>query len=147
MAARSANAVWEGDLKGGKRKVKLGSGSFEGAYSFASPFEEGKGTNPEELIGAAHAGCFSMALSAGLGRAGFTPTRIQTEARVPLEKAEDGFKISRIQLVTEAEVPGIDARKFQEEAEAAKKGCPVSKALASVPIELNAKLKTARTTS
>ena len=147
MAARSAKAVWEGDLKGGKGKVKLGSGSFEGAYSFASRFEEGKGTNPEELIGAAHAGCFSMALSAGLGRAGFTPTRIQTEARVHLEKAEDGFKISRIQLVTEAEVPGIDARKFQEEAEAAKKGCPVSKALASVPIELNAKLKTARTTS
>jgi len=147
MAVRSANAVWEGDLKGGKGKVKLGSGSFEGAYSFASRFEEGKGTNPEELIGAAHAGCFSMALSAGLGRAGFTPTRIQTEARVHLEKAEDGFKISRIQLVTEAEVPGIDARKFQEEAEAAKKGCPVSKALASVPIELNAKLKTARTTS
>ena len=139
--------MWEEELKGGKGKVKLGSGSFEGAYSFASRFEEGKGTNPEELIGAAHAGCFSMALSAGLGRAGFTPTRIQTEARVHLEKAEDGFKISRIQLVTEAEVPGIDARKFQEEAEAAKKGCPVSKALASVPIELNAKLKTARTTS
>ncbi len=108
MAARSANAVWEGDLKSGKGKVKLGSGAFEGTYSFSSRFEEGKGTNPEELIGAAHAGCFSMALSAGLGRAGFTPTRIQTEARIHLEKAEDGFKISRIQLVTEAEVPGID---------------------------------------
>ena len=107
MAARSANAVWEGDLKSGKGKVKLGSGAFEGTYSFSSRFEEGKGTNPEELIGAAHAGCFSMALSAGLGRAGFTPTRIQTEARVHLEKAEDGFKISRIQLVTEAEVPGM----------------------------------------
>ena len=147
MAVRSANAVWEGDLKGGKGKVKLGSGAFEGAYSFSSRFEEGRGTNPEELIGAAHAGCFSMALSAGLGRAGFTPTRIQTEARVHLEKAEDGFKISRIQLLTEAEVPGIDARKFQEEAEAAKKGCPVSKALAGVSIELNAKLKTATSTS
>src|SRR5438445_8977550 len=147
MSTRKATAVWEGSLKEGSGRVSLGSGAFEGAYSFRSRFEDGKGTNPEELIGAAHAGCFSMALSAGLGRAGFTPTRIQTEARVHLEKAEDGFKISRIQLVTEAEVPGIDARKFQEEAEAAKKGCPVSKALASVPIELNAKLKTARTTS
>src|SRR5881409_3709416 len=147
MPKRTAEAQWEGSLQDGKGTMRFGSGAFEGQYSFASRFEEGRGTNPEELIGAAHAGCFSMALSAGLGRAGFTPTRIQTEARVHLEKAEDGFKISRIQLVTEAEVPVIDARKFQEEAEAAKKGCPVSKALASVPIELNAKLKTARGTS
>src|SRR5918996_1230682 len=122
MPARTASARWEGGLQQGTGSIRLGSGAFEGAYSFSSRFEEGRGTNPEELIGAAHAGCFSMALSAGLGRAGFKPTRIQTEARVHLEKVEDGFKIGRIQLVTEAEVPGIDAGKFQEEAEAAKKG-------------------------
>src|SRR5213596_1003871 len=102
MPVRKAEAEWNGTLKDGSGRIKFGT--FEGAYSFASRFESGKGTNPEELIGAAHAGCFSMALSAGLGRAGFTPTRIQTEARVHLEKAEDGFKISRIQLLTEAEV-------------------------------------------
>src|SRR2546428_13529282 len=100
MAKRTASAVWEGTLREGKGTVKLGSGSFEGAYSFASRFEEGKGTNPEELIGAAHAGCFSMALSAGPGRAGFTPTPIQTEGPVHPEKAEEGFKINPITLVT-----------------------------------------------
>src|SRR5437667_5514368 len=140
MAARSANAVWEGDLKGGKGKMKLGSGAFEGAYSFASRFEEGSGTNPEELIAAAHAGCFSMALSAGLGRSGFTPKRIQTTAKVHLVKADEGFKIGKIELSTDAEVPQIDEKNFLEHAESAKKNCPVSKALAGAEIQLNARL-------
>ena len=140
MAIRSASAVWEGSLKEGKGKVKLGSGAYEGQYSFASRFEEGKGTNPEELIGAAHAGCFSMALSAGLGRSGFTPKRIQTTAKVHLEKVGEAFRITRIDLATEAEVPKIDTTMFQEHAEAAKKGCPVSAALAGVDISLNARL-------
>src|SRR5689334_14691318 len=122
MAVRSASAVWEGDLKQGKGRMRLGSGAYEGNYSFSSRFEDGAGTNPEELIGAAHAGCFSMALSAGLGRAGYTPKRIQTEAKVHLEKGDDGFKISRIELTTDAEVPGIDPNTFREQAEAAKKG-------------------------
>src|SRR5437667_8254750 len=129
MATRSANAVWAGDLKGGKGTVKLGSGAFEGAYSFSSRFEDGKGTNPEELIGAAHAGCFSMALAAGLGRAGFAPKRVATNAKVHLTKADAGFKISKIELQTEAEVPNIDDKTFQEQAETAKKNCPVSQAL------------------
>jgi osmotically inducible protein OsmC len=141
MAQRSANAVWEGDLKSGKGRMRLGSGAYEGAYSFSSRFEEGTGTNPEELIGAAHAGCFSMALSAGLGGAGFVPKSIRTEARVHLEKAADGFKISRIELQTEAEIPGIDDRTFQEQAQTAKTNCPVSKALAGVQIQLQARLK------
>jgi len=140
MPARKASAIWEGDLKAGKGKMRLGSGAYEGPYSFASRFEEGKGTNPEELIGAAHAGCFSMALSAGLGKAGFTPKRIQTEASVHLEKAAEGFKISRIELRTVGEVPNIDEKTFREQAEAAKKGCPVSKALAGVEISLDATL-------
>ncbi len=140
MPQRTANAVWEGDLKSGKGKMRLGSGAWEGPYSFASRFENGTGTNPEELIGAAHAGCFSMALSAALGQSGFAPKRVQTRATVHLEKAEDGFRISRIDLQTEAEVPGIDLHRFQEQAESAKKNCPVSKALAGVNIQLQAKL-------
>ncbi|PYV89144.1 MAG: peroxiredoxin [Acidobacteria bacterium] len=140
MPARTASAVWEGSLREGKGKMKLGSGAFEGAYSFTSRFEEGTGTNPEELIGAAHAGCFSMALSAGLGRSGFTPKRIQTTAKVHLIKAEDAFKIGKVELSTEAEVPQIDEKTFLEHAEGAKKNCPVSKALAGVEIQLNARL-------
>jgi len=140
MPERTAHAVWEGSLQEGKGKMKLGSGAFEGAYSFASRFADGTGTNPEELIGAAHAGCFSMALSAGLGRAGFNPKRVQTDAKVHLVKADAGFKINKIELKTEAEVPGIDEKTFQEQAEAAKKGCPVSQALAGVEIQLNARL-------
>ena len=140
MATRTANAVWEGGLKDGKGKMKLGSGAYEGAYSFASRFENGAGTNPEELIAAAHAGCFSMALSAGLGKSGFSPKRIQTSAKAHLEKVGEGFKITRIELNTEAEIPGIDQQKFMEHAEGAKKGCPVSQALAGTEITLNAKL-------
>src|SRR3954464_9295095 len=102
MPVRKANAVWEGGLKDGHGTVKLGSGAFEGRYSFGSRFEEAGGTNPEELLGAAHAGCFSMALSAGLGRAGFEPRRIATSAKVHLEKVGEGFKITKIELDCEA---------------------------------------------
>lgn len=140
MAKRTASAVWEGTLKDGQGKVKLGSGAFEGQYSFASRFEEGTGTNPEELIGAAHAGCFSMALAAGLSRAGFSPKRISTKASVSLEKVGEGFKITTIGLDTQAEVPGIDENTFLEHAETAKKNCPVSQALAGTEIKLNASL-------
>ena len=140
MPVRKANAVWEGSLKEGSGKVALGSGAYEGPYSFGSRFEEGTGTNPEELIGAAHAGCFSMALSAGLGRAGFTPTRVATSAKVHLEKVGEGFKITRIELDNESQVPGLDESTFQEHAKKAKEGCPVSQALAGVEISLNARL-------
>lgn len=140
MPVRKANAVWNGNLKEGNGRVALGSGAYEGQYSFSSRFEEGTGTNPEELIAAAHAGCFSMALSAALGRAGFTPNRVSTQAHVHLEKAESGFRISKIHLVTEAEVPGIDATLFAEQANGAKEGCPVSQALKAVEITLDAKL-------
>lgn len=140
MATRTAEAVWTAGLKDGKGTVKLGSGAYEGSYSFASRFEQGTGTNPEELIGAAHAGCFSMALSAGLERAGHKPASVKTKARVYLEKVGDGFQITKIQLQTAAVVPGLDAVKFREYAEAAKTGCPVSRALAGVQIELDANL-------
>ena len=140
MTVRNAEAVWEGTLREGKGRVKLGSGAFEGPYSFRSRFEEGAGTNPEELIGAAHAGCFSMALSAGLSRAGLTPRRIHTTARVHLENVGGSFRITRIELDTVAEVPELDATAFAEHAETAKKNCPVSVALAGVQISLNARL-------
>jgi osmotically inducible protein OsmC len=140
MPVRKASAVWEGDIRGGNGKVSLGSGAFEGRYSFGSRFEEAAGTNPEELIGAAHAGCFSMALSGGLGRGGHTPKRIATTAKVHIEKVGEGFSITRIELDCEAEVPGIDEATFQDFANKAKEGCPVSKALAGTQITLNAKL-------
>ena len=140
MAVRTASAVWEGNLRDGKGRMRLGGGAFEGRYSFSSRFEEGTGTNPEELIGAAPAGCFSMALSAGLGRAGYTPRRIETTARVSLEKVGDGHRITTIELTTEADVPGIDEATFQQQAQAAKAGCPVSQALAGVDIRLVARL-------
>jgi len=142
MPIRKAEAIWEGNLKDGKGKMKFGSGAYEGAYSFASRFGDGAGTNPEELLGAAHAGCFSMALSLFLENAGFMPERIQTSARVHIDKAGDGFKITAIDLETEARVPGIDEKKFLEQAEAVKKGCPVSQALAGVDIRLKARLLT-----
>ncbi len=140
MAIRKASAVWEGSLREGKGTMRLGSGAFEGAYSFSTRFEEAPGTNPEELIGAAHAGCFSMAFSGNLGRAGFTPEYVRTTADVHLEKVDGGFKITRIVLHMEAKVPGLDEKTFQEQAEAAKNGCPVSQALAAVPVELDARL-------
>jgi osmotically inducible protein OsmC len=141
MPARTANARWEGGLKDGKGNMRLGGGAFEGQYSFSSRFEEGAGTNPEELIAAAHAGCFSMALSAGLEKAGFSPNSVETEARVHLSPADGGgFRISRIDLVTNADVPNIEEDAFQQAAQAAKEGCPVSKALAAVEITVNATL-------
>lgn len=140
MIVRSANAEWTGGLKDGSGRVALGSGAFEGQYSFTTRFEDGKGTNPEELIGAAHAACFSMALSAALGRAGYTPQRVATTAKVQMEKQEAGFRITRIALTTEASVPGIDEAAFQEQAQGAKEGCPVSQALKAVEITLDAKL-------
>jgi len=140
MAVRISEAEWKGNLREGQGTMKLGSGAFEGRYSFPSRFESGQGTNPEELIGAAHAGCFSMALSAGLSKAGFTPTRVHTTAKVHLEQVEGGFAITKIELATEAQIPGIDNPTFQQQAEAAKKGRPVSKALAGTAITLTAKL-------
>lgn len=140
MAIRSSEAEWKGTLREGAGTMKLGSGAFEGAYSFPSRFEEGKGTNPEELIAAAHAGCFSMALSAALGKAGHKPERIHTVAKVHLEPVTGGFGITRVDLETEASVPDIDDTEFQEHAAGAKAGCPVSKALASVDITLKATL-------
>ncbi len=131
MAIRKANAVWNGGLQDGNGTVKLGSGAFEGRYSFSSRFEEGTGTNPEELLGAAHAGCFSMALAAGLGRAGFSPKRVASEARVQLLKNDAGLAITRIELDCAAEVPGIDAATFAQQAESAKANCIISKALSS----------------
>lgn len=136
MAYRSAEAEWKGDLKSGQGEVKLGSGAFSGRYSFISRFEDGPGTNPEELIGAAHAGCFSMALSAILGQAGHTPTRIHTTAKVHFGPVPGGFAISRIDLATEGAVPGIDAAAFEAFALQAKENCPVSKALQAVEITL-----------
>ena len=140
MPVRSADAVWEGDLKSGKGKVKVESGTFDAQYSFSTRFESGKGTNPEESIAAAHSGCFAMALSAGLGKAGFTPTKISTTAKVTLDKVGDGFKITLIKLHTEAVVPKIDEKTFAEIAEATKSGCPVSQALSATKIESEAKL-------
>ena len=140
MPVRSAEAVWQGGVREGKGTVKLGSGSFEGQYSYPSRFEQGTGTNPEELIAAAHAGCFSMALSSGLGRVGFTPKSIHTVAQVHIERVADAWKITRIELDTEADVPGIGEKAFLEQAESAKARCPVSVALASVEIVLRAKL-------
>jgi osmotically inducible protein OsmC len=137
---RSSKAEWQGNLREGKGTVELGSGVFKGGYSFPSRFEDGTGTNPEELIAAAHAGCYSMALSAGLSKAGYNPTRVHTVAKVHLEKVGEGFEITTIELETEAEIPGIDEAAFAEQAEAAKIGCPISKALAGPQIKLNARL-------
>jgi osmotically inducible protein OsmC len=141
MATRTASAVWDGTLKQGKGLMRLGSGAFEGAYSFSSRFEEGTGTNPEELIGAAEAGCYSMALSANLEKAGHPVKRISTVATVKLEMVGGGPKITSIDLKTDAEVPGIDQAKFQEIAEQTKKTCPVSVALSGTQINLNATVR------
>src|SRR5436305_15347175 len=138
MPTRNAEATWEGDLKSGKGTMKLAGGAYEGAYSFSSRFESGKGTNPEELIAAAHAGCFSMALSHGLAQAGFPPKRVHTTAKVHLEKTAGGFGIPRIDLVTDAEVPGISDDAFRQQAETAKQNCPVAKLFKGADNTLNA---------
>jgi osmotically inducible protein OsmC len=140
MATRTGSAVWEGTLKEGKGNMKLGSGAFDGPYSFSSRFEEGKGTNPEELIGAAEAGCFSMALAFNLEKAGHPAKRVSTTATVKLEPSDARFKITSIDLRTEGDVPGIDEAKFKEQAELTKTTCPVSVALAGTQINLQAKL-------
>ena len=141
MPDRKADARWEGSLKDGHGTMNVASGAYEGPYSFQSRFEEGDGTNPEELIAAAHAGCFSMAFSGELGRAGHEPESVETTATVHVDKAGDGFENSRVELDTEARVPGIDEAEFQRAAEAAKEGCPVSQALGGVDsIEVNARL-------
>jgi osmotically inducible protein OsmC len=143
MARRKATARWEGSINEGGGTVALGSGAFEGAYSFKSRFEEGEGTNPEELMGASHAGCFSMALSLILGETGHPPESIDTEAEVRLSPSDDGgFEISRIDLRTRARVPGVGPEEFVKAAEAAKENCPISKALAGVgEITLDAQLE------
>ncbi|MGO9270744.1 MAG: OsmC family protein [Terriglobia bacterium] len=140
MPIRTAEAEWNGNLFEGSGRMKLGTGAYDGPYSFKSRMQDGAGTNPEELIAAAHAGCFSMALSAQLSGAGHPPKSVHTKANVHFDKVEGGFAITSIDLNTEADVPGIDAAKFQELAEGAKKGCPVSKALAATPINLKATL-------
>jgi osmotically inducible protein OsmC len=138
---RKASAVWTGGLKEGRGTISTETGVLsESQYSFTSRFENGVGTNPEELIGAAHAGCFSMALSGQLGAAGMTAERIKTTANVTMEKKEAGFTITGIHLNVTAKIPGADAEKFRTAAEAAKAGCPVSRAL-SVPITMDAKLE------
>jgi len=141
MPTQRAEAEWKGNLAEGSGRLKVGSGAFDGPYSFKSRFEEGQAaTNPEELIGAAHAGCFTMALTAQLSRAGLAPARVQTSAKVTLEKVGEGFSITRIELETEADIPGIDEATFQRNALDAKQNCPVSKALAGTEIHLKARL-------
>jgi osmotically inducible protein OsmC len=137
---RTAKARWEGSLKEGNGRLSLGSGAFEGRYSFTSRFESGTGTNPEELLGAAHAACFSMALSAGLGRAGFSPKSVETRATVHFGKVGEAFAVTGIDLETQGDVPGLAAAEFERFAEETKKTCIVSRALASVPMTVRATL-------
>ena len=141
MPIRTASARWEGNLTEGSGTVKTGKGGYQGNYSFMSRFEEGEGTNPEELIAAAHSGCFSMAFSKGLADAGFTPTSVETTAKVHLDKSDAGFGVTRIELDTVGDVPGIDADTFQKIAEGAKENCPISRLLSpGAAISLTARL-------
>ncbi|TYP94814.1 osmotically inducible protein OsmC [Fodinibius salinus] len=140
MPTRKANAQWNGDLENGNGTMKLESGSYKGEYSFASRFESGNGTNPEELIGAAHAGCYSMALSNELAQAGYDPKSVETEANVTFEVTDDGPAITKIKLITKANISDIDEDTFQQFANGAKDGCPVSKALSGTEILLDASL-------
>jgi len=140
MAVRKANAHWQGGLKEGQGNLSLGSGAYEGSYSFQSRFEDGSGTNPEELIAAAHAGCYSMALSASLEQAGYQPESVKTKAHVHLVKDGEGFAINKIDLVSEAKIPNISEEDFQQQAKGAKENCPVSKVLTGAEITLDAKL-------
>lgn len=140
MPTRKADAKWIGDLENGNGTMKLGSGSYSGSYSFASRFKEADGTNPEELIGAAHAGCFSMALALELSKAGYDPQSIDTQSKVTVEVSDGGPAITEIKLITEADVPDINDETFQEFANGAKEGCPVSKALSGTEISLDATL-------
>lgn len=142
MVTKQSSATWEGDLRSGEGNMALGSGAWEGPFSFASRFEDGEESNPEELIGAAHAGCFSMAFANELDDAGFDPQSVSTDAEVHLEQVDGGFGITKVALTTEVEVPDIDADIFEEIATDAKENCPVSKALGSVDeITLDATLQ------
>ncbi|GGQ45215.1 OsmC family protein [Couchioplanes azureus] len=129
MPIRTASARWSGNLTEGSGTVRTGKGGYEGNYSFKSRFEEGEGTNPEELIGAAHAGCFSMAFSKALADEGFTPTSVETTAKVHMDKTDAGFSVTRIELETVGDVPNVDAGTFSKIAEAAKENCPISRLL------------------
>jgi osmotically inducible protein OsmC len=140
MPIRKGEAEWKGTLLKGAGQMKTGGGAIKADYSFSSRFESGRGSNPEEFIAAAHSGCFSMAFAGALEKGGFIPDKIKTTAQVAIEKDGDGFSITSIDLVTEAHVPGIDNVTFQDIAEAAKAGCPVSKALAGTKIHLRATL-------
>jgi|SRR5699024_2560084 len=141
MPTQTADATWNGDLKNGNGTMRMQSGSYEGNYSFASRFEDGDGTNPEELIGAAHAGCYAMALSNELAEAGFDPQSVDAQAEVSFGITDDGPTITGIKLIAEANIPEISEEEFQQFADGAKKGCPVSKALAGTDITLDASLK------
>lgn len=141
MPTRTAHAEWNGSLPEGTGRMAFGSGAFEGPYSFKSRMEEGPGTNPEELIGAAHAGCFSMALSGVLGAGGHEPESIKTDAKVRFEKEGEGWAIKSVALTTRARVPGMDDEGFVEAAQVAKENCPVSQALTGVEISLDAALE------
>jgi len=143
MPQRKGKAVWRGRLKDGNGTVELGSGLFKGQYSFESRFESGPGTNPEELIGAAHAACFSMALAGGLERAGHPPDEINTSVSISIEKTQDGFAITTIELDTQGRVPDIDEEEFLRQAEIAKDTCPVSQVLKGARISLKARLEPA----
>lgn len=147
MPTRKSRATWEGDLRSGKGTMEVGNGAMKGSYSFPSRFESGTGTNPEELIGAAHAGCFSMALAHALAQAGFTPESVNTTATVMFEKKEEGFRITQIHLQTEVQVPGLDETKLTGFAEDAKRGCPISNALTGVNISVAATLASGVTPS
>ncbi len=140
MIVRTSSAQWQGDLKQGSGSLELGSGAYKGPYSARSRFGDGKETNPEELIAAAHAACYSMALAHGLSSAGHVPTSVKTSAKVHLEQQGAGFAITLIELVTEAAVPGLDNAAFQKAAEDTKQNCPVSKALSATKMALTAKL-------
>jgi lipoyl-dependent peroxiredoxin len=142
MPTRNASAEWQGDFKRGKGTVAVGSGAFDLPYTFSGRFENGDGTNPEELLGAAHAACFAMALSVGLTQAGNPPDTLSAAAKVTVDQVEGGFEITRIDLTVRGKVPGLDADGFQQAAQGAKEGCPLSKALASVKeITLDASLE------
>jgi lipoyl-dependent peroxiredoxin len=140
MPTREAQAEWQGNFARGSGRMSFGSGVFEGAYTAASRFESGEGTNPEELIAAAHAGCFSMALALALSEAGHEPDSVQTTAKIHLDKDDGGFSITRSELSTQAKVEGLGDDEFQKVAEEAKQGCPVSRALGAIEIDLEAKL-------
>ncbi len=141
MPTRTAHAEWNGPIDSGQGTMSFGSGAYEGPYSFESRMQNGTGTNPEELIGAAHAGCYSMALSGVLNADGHTPESISTDAAVTFEQQGEGWAITGIELTTKGRVPGMDEDAFRQAAEAAKENCPVSVALKATPITLNASLE------